>query len=77
MKQQILAAPQEAREKTAVAKEMEKLKKQLKEIRDYDIKIAHLALSRIAIDLDDGVKANYEKVQTARDGNKLEVLAKI
>ena len=77
LKQQILAAAKEAREKTAVAKEMEKLKKQLKEIRDYDTKIAHLALSRIAIYLDDGVKTNYEKVQTARDGNKLEVLAKI
>ena len=29
------------------------------------------------IDLDDGVKVNYEKVQTGRDGKKLDVLAKI
>ena len=39
-------------------------------------KIAHLALSRIDIDLDDGVKVNYEKVQTA-DGKKMQILAKI
>ena len=74
---QAIANAKEAREKTAAAKEMEKLKKQLKEIKDYDTKIAHLALSRISIDLDDGVKVNYEKAQTARDGKKQEVLAKI
>ena len=33
-------------------------------------------LSRIDIDLDDGVKVNYEKVQTA-DGKKVQILAKI
>ena len=47
-----------------------------KETKDYDAKIAHLALSRIDIDLDDGVKINYEKVQTA-DGKKMQILAKI
>ena len=77
IREQAIANAKEAREKTVAAKEMEKLKKQLKEIKDYDIKVAHLALSRITIDLDDGVKVNYEKVQTARDGKKLEVLAKI
>ena len=40
-------------------------------------KVAHLALSRIDIDLDDGVKVNYEKVQTASDGKKMQILAKI
>lgn len=77
IREQAIANAKEAREKTAAAKEMEKLKKQLKEIKDYDTKIAHLALSRISIDLDDGVKVNYEKAQTARDGKKQEVLAKI
>ncbi|MDO4562031.1 MAG: BREX-1 system adenine-specific DNA-methyltransferase PglX [bacterium] len=77
IREQTIANAKEAREKTVAAKEMEKLKKQLKEIKDYDIKVAHLALSRITIDLDDGVKVNYEKAQTARDGKKLEVLAKI
>ena len=56
---------------------LNKLTKQLKESKDYDVKIAHLALSRINIDLDDGVKANYEKVQTGQDGKKIEILAPI
>ena len=57
-------------------KQKDKITKQLKETRDYDEKIAHLALMQIDIDLDDGVKVNYEKVQTAK-GKKLEILAKI
>lgn len=57
-------------------KRKEKLQKQIKETKDYDAKIAHLALSRIDIDLDDGVKVNYEKVQTA-DGKKMQILVKI
>ena len=65
------------REVTAAEKRKEKLTKQLKETKDYDEKIGHLALARIAIDLDDGVKVNYEKVQTDAEGNKLAVLAKI
>ena len=67
----------DAREKAASEKRKEKLLKQLKETRDYDTMISHLALSRIDIDLDDGVKVNYEKVQTAKDGKKLQILAKI
>ena len=58
------------REAAKAAKRIEKLKKQLKECRD-------IALSRIAIDLDDGVKVNYEKVQTGKDGTVLPILAKI
>ena len=66
-----------AREVAQAEKRKEKLVKQLKETKEYDEKIAHLAISRIAIDLDDGVKVNYEKVQTGQDGNKLSILAKI
>ena len=66
-----------AREVAAATKRKEKLQKQLKECRDYDEMIAHLALSRIELDLDDGVKVNYEKIQTASDGKKYSVLAKI
>ena len=66
-----------AREVAASTKRKEKLQKQLKECRDYDEMIAHLALSRIKLDLDDGVKVNYEKIQTASDGKKYVVLAKI
>ena len=67
----------DAREVTAATKRKEKLIKQLQETKEYDEKIAHLALVRTPIDLDDGVKVNYEKVQTDRDGKKLDVLAKI
>ena len=66
-----------SREVGVATKRREKLQKQLKECRDYDEKIGHLALSRIELDLDDGVKVNYEKVQTAKDGKKYQVLAKI
>ena len=66
-----------AREVTAATKRKEKLQKQIKECKEYDEKIAHLALARIAIDLDDGVKVNYEKVQTDTDGKFYQVLAKI
>lgn len=58
-------------------KRKEKLQKQLKETKDYDALVAHLAHSRINIDLDDGVKTNYEKVQTTIDGEKLQILARI
>lgn len=68
----------DAREVAQATKRKEKLQKQLKECREYDKKkISHLALARIELDLDDGVKVNYEKVQTARDGKKYQVLAKI
>ena len=58
-------------------KRKEKLQKQLKETKHYDALVAHLAHSRINIDLDDGVKINYEKVQTTIDGEKLQILVKI
>lgn len=64
-----------AREVAAATKRKEKLQKQLKECRNYDEMIAHLALSRIELDLDDGVKVNYRKMQTAADGKFYEVLA--
>ena len=64
-----------AREAAQATKRQEKLTKQLKECREYDEKLAHLALSRIELDLDDGVKVNYRKLQTASDGKFYEVLA--
>lgn len=64
--------------KVALAgKRKEKLQKQLHECRDYDAVLGHIALAGIAIDLDDGVKVNYVKVQTAKDGKVLPILAKI
>ncbi|MDY0234736.1 MAG: BREX-1 system adenine-specific DNA-methyltransferase PglX [Gudongella sp.] len=73
----IIQESSDVREVTKATKRQEKLKKQLQETREYDEKITHLALARISIDLDDGVKVNYEKVQTDTNGKKLEVLAKI
>lgn len=75
--QETIGNSKDGRAIAAAEKRKEKLIKQLKEIKDYDEKIAHLAPARIAIDLDDGVKVNYEKVQTDTDGEKLDVLGKI
>lgn len=75
--QEIIDSGGNAREVSAAQKRREKLARQLKESKDYDAKIAHLALSRIDIDLDDGVKVNYEKVQTGPDGKKLAILTPI
>lgn len=73
--QDMMDHSENAREAAVAGKRREKLAKQLKECREYDEKIAHLALSRIELDLDDGVKVNYRKIQTARDGKFYEVLA--
>ena len=64
-----------AREVAQATKRKEKLLKQQKECQEYDEKLGHLALSRIELDLDDGVKKNYRKLQTASDGKFYEVLA--
>lgn len=45
------------------------LNAKLTEIKEYDEKIAHIANQRISIDLDDGVKVNYDKFK--------DILAKI
>lgn len=74
--QEIIDNSHDNKEISNATKRKEKLQKQIKETKDYDAKIAHLALSRIDIDLDDGVKVNYEKVQTA-DGKKMQILVKI
>ena len=75
--QDIIDNSRDNREIAQAVKRREKLIKQLKETQDYDAKIAHAALSRVDIDLDDGVKVNYEKVQKGPDGKSLGILAKI
>ena len=75
--QETIDNSRDSREVSKASKRKDKLQKQLKETKDYDAKLAHIALSRIEIDLDDGVKVNYEKVQTGRDGKKMQILAKI
>ena len=73
--QDMMDHSENAREVAVAGKRKDKLAKQLKECREYDEKISHLALSRIELDLDDGVKVNYRKLQTAQDGKFYEVLA--
>ncbi len=58
-------------------KRKEKLKKQIAEVKDYDEILDHIANDHIDINLDDGVKANYEKVQTDHNGKKYQILAPI
>lgn len=58
-------------------KRKEHLQKQLAEVKDYDEMLDHMANEQLAMDLDDGVKVNYEKMQTDRDGVKYPILAKL
>lgn len=52
-----------ASEKGKAKKLQEKLHKQLDECTQYDLLLAHVAHQRIPLDLDDGVKVNYQKFQ--------------
>jgi len=51
------------REEAVARKRKEKILKQIRECRLYDQAIAHVANQKIEIDLDDGVKVNYNKFQ--------------
>lgn len=73
--QDVIDHSHSAHEVSVAEKRLEKMKKQIKECQDYDAKLGHLALDQIHLDLDDGVKINYRKVQTGRDGKFYEVLA--
>ena len=50
-------------DRAQATKKRDKYIKQLAEIRAYYPALSHIALQRINLDLDDGVKANYEKFQ--------------
>ena len=56
-------------DKKAAQNRQADLNAKLNEIKEYDEKIAHIANQRINIDLDDGVKVNYDKFK--------DILAKI
>ena len=49
------------REKTRLNKELKKLSAQAEELRTYEETVHHFADQMVEIDLDDGVKVNYEK----------------
>ncbi|MEL1271905.1 BREX-1 system adenine-specific DNA-methyltransferase PglX [Lactiplantibacillus plantarum] len=58
--------------KKQLEKKLKHVTQQLKELKQYDPIVRHVADQRINLDLDDGVLVNYEKLQ---DGNK--ILSKI
>lgn len=64
-------------------KKRDKYVKQLAEIKLYYQALSHVAMQRIPLDLDDGVKVNYAKfqgIEAAEDGGKrqtIDLLAKI
>ena len=51
----------DGRQKAALTKEQKRVADQAAELATYEEKVHHLADQMIAIDLDDGVKVNYEK----------------
>ena len=57
------------RQVASTARELKKMREQLAELQAYEQKVHHLANQMIELDLDDGVKVNYAKLQ--------DVLAKI
>lgn len=73
----VISSSNDARTVSTAQKRLDKLKLQQEECEKYEKNIAHLAALRIALDLDDGVKVNYVKAQTAADGKNLNVLVPI
>lgn len=64
-------------DKAQASKRRDKYIKQLSEIKTYYQALSHIALQRIELDLDDGVKANYAKFQGIEvicEGEKSRVL---
>lgn len=70
-------------DRAQATKKRDKYIKQLAEIRAYYPALSHIALQRISLDLDDGVKVNYAKFQEIEVGGegkkrqKINLLAKI
>jgi type II restriction/modification system DNA methylase subunit YeeA len=61
------------REKAAYRKEVDALHAKIDECRVYDQVVSYIAHQQIELDLDDGVKVNYEKFQSVEvpvDGGK-------
>ena len=72
-----------ASDKAMATKKRNHYIKQLNEIKNYYPALSHIALQRIEIDFDDGVKENYSKFQGIEISNegekkrKVDLLAKI
>ncbi|SUY48137.1 Eco57I restriction endonuclease [Clostridium putrefaciens] len=84
-RQQLVVDSEEytAKDRTAAKKKIDRIAKQIEECREYDQVVAHLANEKISIDLDDGVKVNYDKFQEVKVINskgkevKMDLLARI
>lgn len=77
LRQQQISTSDNQKEINLMTKEIAKIQKQLKEVREYDEKLGHLALKRIELDLDDGVIVNYDKLQRdPQTGEKFAILSK-
>lgn len=79
----IIQSSTSAVERAKATKDRDRYVKQLNEMRIYYQALSHLALQKIEIDLDDGVKHNYQLFQNIEvivDGGKkqkVDLLAKI
>ena len=78
-----ISTTQSAVDRAGATKRRDKYIKQLAEIKTYYQALSHIALQRIELDLDDGVKVNYAKFQGIEVGGngekkqKIDLLAKI
>ncbi len=79
----IISTSNSATEKAQATKKRDKYVKQLTEMRPYYQALSHIALQKLSIDLDDGVKHNYalfQGVEVSSEGKKpkkIDLLAKI
>ena len=79
----IISTSNSATEKAQATKKRDKYVKQLTEMRPYYQALSHVALQKLSIDLDDGVKHNYalfQGVEVSSEGKKpkkIDLLAKI
>ena len=62
IEKQLYAEDITAKEKKNVEKELKELDILLKELREYANEVKHIAEQKIALDLDDGVNVNYERL---------------
>ena len=84
-RQQLIVDSEEytPKDRTTAKKKIDRIAKQIEECREYDQVVAHLANEKISIDLDDGVKVNYDKFQGIKVINskgkevKMDLLSKI
>lgn len=79
----IISTTTSATERARESRKKDKYVKQLNELRPYYQALSHIALQRISMDLDDGVKKNYQLfqgVEVSTEGKKkqtIDLLAKI